>query len=81
MTLHATGHTQTDDERDRDLRHAAGLLAQLSDDDKGATLYDHVSHGCPFEDADFPCPAGCDSADNIALQARAFFGDDATGAR
>ena len=78
-TIHATGHVQTDDEKSRDLRHAAGLLAQLSDDDKGAAAYDHVAHGpCPFEESDIDCPVGCDAPQNIALDARAFF-SDATG--
>ena len=29
MKTFSDGHAQTDDERDRDLRHAAGLLAQM----------------------------------------------------
>ena len=81
MMRHATGHVQTDDEKQRDLRHAAGLLAQLDVDAQGIAAYDHASHGCPFEDVDgLECPV-CDRADAIAMQARAFFGDDATGVR
>lgn len=80
MKTFSDGHAQSADERERDLRHAAGMLAQLDRDDKEVALYDHVSHGCPFEDSGVECPVGCDAPDNIAMQSAAFFGD-ATGVR
>lgn len=48
----------------RDQLTAARILAQL---DPEAAAYAHASHGCPFEDSDIVCPAGCDDDANIHL--------------
>jgi hypothetical protein len=42
-------HIQTDDERRNDLLQVIKLYDAMSDSDRYAEHYDHVSHGCPID--------------------------------
>lgn len=61
-------------ERWADMATVARVLQGLDAEGKAAAAYDHVSHGCPFEETAVVCPVGCESPDNIANETLAFFG-------